>query len=52
MIDQLIQIAPVVIILVLYFVRLEVRLTKICESLKYIKRELMLCRPPLDHDSR
>lgn len=51
-IEYFIQIAPVLVIIIIYFVRLEIRLAKICESLKWIRRELNICRPPLDNDSQ
>lgn len=52
MINELIQILPIVVVLIVYFVRLEIRLARICENLKWIRRELNICQPPLDPDSQ
>lgn len=45
MIDYLFAAGPVLIALIIYFVRLEIRLTKICRDLGWIKREMRICRP-------
>jgi hypothetical protein len=50
-IDTLIQIVPILVVLIAYYVRLEIRLAKMCESLKWIKRELMVCRPHSGNNS-
>jgi hypothetical protein len=46
MIGDIIQVILLSIVLIAYFVRIEIRLAKICENLKWIKREITLCRPP------
>lgn len=48
---SLVELLPVVIVLVIYFVRLEVRITKISRDVCWIKSELRLCRPPSDNPS-
>jgi len=43
MVDYLMVIVPVVLALIVYFVRLEKRLTKISTDLCWIKKELLKC---------
>ena len=43
-IDQIIKLWPVLIVLVLYFVRLEGRLAKICTDLSWIKKYIHACQ--------
>lgn len=49
--DYLVALVPVMIMLVVYFIRLESRMAKICQDLHWIKRELRICRPPSENDS-
>ena len=44
-IELLSKSAPILVILIAYFVHLEVRLTRIADDLKWIKRNLKLCQP-------
>ena len=45
-------IAPIVVITIIYFVRLETRLTKILTDLCWIKKELKPCPPTSEKSSR
>jgi len=45
MFETVATIGPSMIVLILYFVRLETRLTKIITDLCWIKKELKLCPP-------
>ena len=52
MIEILTAIGPVLIALIIYFVRLETRLTKILTDLCWIKKELKPCPPTLEKSSQ
>jgi len=45
MIDYLTNIAPIIIALIIYFMRLETRIAEILNDLCWIKKELAKCRP-------
>lgn len=45
MVDYLAIIGPIILALIVYFVRLESRLAKITNDLCWIKKELRKCRP-------
>ena len=36
---------PVLVMLFVYFVRLEIRLAKICNDIAWIKKNMSLCQP-------
>jgi hypothetical protein len=44
--DYLACIMPLVVAFVVYFVRLESRITKISRDICWIKKEIRLCQPP------
>jgi hypothetical protein len=52
MFEIIAAIAPIVIITIIYFVRLETRLTKILTDLCWIKKELVKCQPNLEKSSQ
>lgn len=45
MVDYLTAIGPIIIALIIYFVRLESRLAKMSNDLCWIKKELLKCPP-------
>jgi len=44
MIDQIIQLWPILLALVVYFVRLETRMAKICTDLAWLKKYIHACQ--------
>lgn len=51
MLDYILKITPVVAVVVIYFVRLEIRLTKICTDLDWIKKGCLGCQQNSEKDS-
>jgi len=45
MVDYLAAIGPVLVALIVYFVRLETRMTKILTDLCWMKKEMKKCQP-------
>jgi len=37
---------PFILAIIVYFIRIETRLAKICQDLEWLKRELLICRQP------
>lgn len=52
MIETTAIVLPVAVMVVVYFIRLETRLTKILTDLCWIKKELVKCQPNLEESSR
>lgn len=51
MIGEIVNLWPVILALIIYFVRLETRFAKIVTDLCWIKKELKKCQPNLGNDS-
>lgn len=52
MLEILTAVGPIMIAMVIYFARLESRMSKILTDLCWIKKELVKCRPILEESSR
>ena len=52
MIDYLLHSLPVVFVLVVYFVRIEVRFARITTDIDWIKKNLTSCLPPSDQSTQ
>ena len=50
--DYLVAIIPVLVMLFIYFVRLETRLAKISQDLCWLKKEFRICPPRSDNPSQ
>lgn len=51
MADYLLHSWPLVVALVVYFVRLESRLAKICTDLSWLKKHAISCQQPSDQNT-
>lgn len=49
MLDYFAHIAPIVVALIVYFVRLESRMAKICQDLCWIKKVMEKCQRPSEN---
>ncbi|MBA7495900.1 hypothetical protein ES702_06496 [subsurface metagenome] len=48
----LIQLIPVLALLIVYFVRLEIRLAKMSRDICWIKKMIAVCQPHLDQSTQ